>query len=181
MNYETAYLIAQLVSIVTGVLAIILMQLKNMKTILLFQIIVNLLAASNYLLLGGDTGALVSALAIIQSVVMFLYSRKKVKPHTVVVVLFIAAYLACSTYNIVVSHDPLELLPACAAVCFSVSLVQERPEIFRIWGALNPAFWSPYDLCTRSHVMFFVHLGILISSIVAMIRVDGVFKKFKKK
>ena len=55
MNYETAYLIAQLISVVTGVLAIILMQLKNMKTILLFQIIVNLLAASNYLLLGGDT------------------------------------------------------------------------------------------------------------------------------
>ncbi|MBQ8408518.1 MAG: YgjV family protein [Clostridia bacterium] len=176
MDPQVAFYIAQGISVVTGVLAILLMQFKNMKTILLFQIIVNLLASSNYLLLGGDTGAIVSALAIIQSVVMFLYSQRQRKPHLAVIVGFICAYVACSTYNIVMTRDLMELLPAFAAVCFSVSLVQEKPSVFRIWGALNPSFWLAYDLYTRSYVMFCVHLGILISSVVAMVRLDGLFR-----
>ena len=177
MNPEVAYWIAQGISVITGILAILLMQLKNMKTILLFQIIVNLLAASNYFILGGDTGAIVSALAILQSVVMFVYNKKGVKPHLAVVICFVAAYVSCSAYTLFTTRDMMELLPACAAVCFSVSLVQEKPKIFRIWGALNPSFWLAYDLYTDSHVMFCVHLGILISSVVAMIRLDGLFKR----
>lgn len=180
MDPQIAFFIAQGISVVTGILAILLMQFKNMKTILLFQIIVNLLASSNYLLLGGDTGAIVSALAILQSVVMFLYNRKQIKPHIAVIVAFICAYVTCSAYNIITTRDLMELLPAFAAICFSVSLVQEKTSVFRVWGALNPSFWLAYDLYTRSYVMFGVHLGILISSIVAMVRLDGLFRVKKQ-
>lgn len=181
MNETTAFYLAQGISVFCGVLAIVMMQLKNMKTILAFQIIVNLTASLNYLLLGGNSGAMASMLAIIQSVVMFLYSAKKRKPHLVVIIGFILAYAACSTYNILLTRDFMEFLPAMAAFCFSLSLVQEKPSAFRVWGALNPAFWLPYDLYTRSYVMFFVHFGILTSSLVAMIRIDGFFGLVKKK
>ena len=179
MDEVTAFYLAQGISIITGVLAIILMQFKNMKMILLFQIIVNLLAGVNYLLLGGDTGAIVSVIAIIQSVVMFLYSRKKKAPQRFVIIIFILSYICASVYNIIVKTDPMEILPALAAVCFSASLVQQKPFLFRVWGALNPALWLPYDLYTASYVMFFVHLSILISSVVGMIRIDGIFKRKK--
>lgn len=177
MDPQVAFYLAQGISVVTGILAIVMMQFKNMKTILLFQIIVNLTASLNYLLLGGDTGAIVSMLAIVQSIVMFVYNTKGIKPHLVVIIGFVLCYVACSAYNIIMTRDPMELLPAFAAVCFSVSLVQEKPAAFRIWGALNPSCWLPYDIYTASYVMFCVHLGILISSLVAMIRVDRVFKK----
>jgi hypothetical protein len=177
MDPQVAFYLAQGISVVTGILAIVMMQFKNMKTILLFQIIVNLTASLNYLLLGGDTGAIVSMLAIVQSIVMFVYNTKGIKPHLVVIIGFVLCYVACSAYNIIMTRDPMELLPAFAAVCFSVSLVQEKPAAFRIWGALNPSCWLPYDLFTASYVMFCVHLGILISSLVAMIRIDRVFKK----
>jgi hypothetical protein len=71
----------------------------------------------------------------------------------------------------------MELLPALSAVCFSLSLVQKKASAFRFWGTLNPAFWLAYDLYVESYVMFLVHLGILISSIVAMIRLDGLFRR----
>lgn len=180
MSREVAFWIAQGISIFTGILAILMMQFKNMKTILLFQIIVNLTASINYLLLGGDSGAIVSLLAIIQSVVMFIYNTKKVKPHIPVIIAFICGYLAISSYNIAMTRDPMEILPAMAAVCFSVSLVQEKPSVFRIWGALNPSCWLAYDIYTASYVMFAVHLGILISSLVAMVRLDGLFKRKKR-
>ena len=177
MDPTAAFWLAQGISVVTGILAIVMMQFKNMKTILLFQIIVNLLASCNYLLLGGDSGAFISALAIIQSIVMFLYSSKKRKPHIHVILGFIICYVDVSLFNIIVSRDPMEILPALAAVCFSLSLVQTKPFAFRVWGALNPSFWLPYDFYTSSYVMFAVHLGILVSSLVGMIRVDGIFKR----
>lgn len=180
MNPTVAFWIAQGISVLTGILAIVMMQFKNMKTILLFQIIVNLTASLNYLLLGGDSGAIVSLLAIVQSVVMFIYNTKGKKPHYIVIAAFITCYVDVSLFNIIVSGDPKEILPAMAAVCFSLSLVQSKPSAFRVWGALNPSCWLIYDLFTSSYVMFCVHLGILISSLVAMVRVDGIFKKKNK-
>ena len=48
-------------------------------------------------------------------------------------------------------------------------------------GIIFDSFWFPYDLYTQSYVMFCVHLGILISSIVGMIRLDGFFGLIKHK
>ena len=181
MNEDLAFYLAQGISVFTGILAIIMMQLKNMRTILVFQIIVNLTASLNYLLLGGDSGAFVSLLAIIQSIVMYLYNKNNKKPQWWLTVLFVAGYWGISAYNIVSSNEIMGILPAIAAFCFCMSLVQEKAWIFRVWGALNPAFWVPYDFITRSYVMFFVHLGIFISSVVAMVRLDGFFGLIKKK
>ena len=171
--------IAQGISVVTGILAIIMMQLKNMKVILVFQIMVNLIASTNYLLMEGDTGMIVSLVAVAHSIVMYFYNRKEVTPHIPVTVGFIIVYLGCAAYNLIVTHDPMEILPAMAAFCFSMCLMQKKPSVFRIWGALNPSFWLAYDLYTGSYVMFAVHMGILISSIVGMIRLDGYFRKKK--
>ena len=180
MNEEIAFYLAQGISVLCGILAIIMMQLKNMKTILFFQIIVNLTASLNYILLGGDSGAFISLLAIIQSIVMFLYNTKNIKPQIWVLLVFAAGYISISAYNIVSSGEIIGILPAIAAICFCICLVQEKPSVFRIWGALNPSFWLVYDIMTRSYVMFFVHLGILISTLVAMIRLDGFLGIIKK-
>ena len=179
MDRKIAFFAAQGISILTGILAIAMMQFKNMKLILLFQIIVNATAMTSYFLLGGDTGVFVTVFAIVQSVVMYLHNRSGKRPHAAVIVLFILAYGTCSAYNIAMTRSAMEILPACAAICFSVSLVQEKPSVFRIWSALNPALWLGYDLYTSSYVMLCVHFGILISSISAMIRLDG-FLRLKK-
>ena len=181
MDHEVAFYLAQGVSVVTGILAISMMQFKNMRAILLFQIISNLLASTNYLLLGGDTGAIVSVLAIAQSVVMYFYNCRSKEPHKSVVATFILAYVAFSAYNVISSRDLMELLPAFSAICFAVSLLQKKPSNFRIFGALNPSFWLPYDLYTEAYVMFFVHFGILVSCLWAMIKLDGFLGIMKKK
>ena len=180
MNSQTAFYVAQGISIITAILSVILMQLKSMRKILVFQIIVNTTTLLNYFLLGGDTGVLVSVLAIIQSVVMFAYNRRDLKPHMAVIVAFVLAYAGCSAYNISVTGELIELLPALAAICFSVSLVQQNPFAFRVCYLLNPLLWAGYDLYTRSYVLFFVHIGILISVVVAMIRVDDILKLKKR-
>lgn len=183
MPEDVAFWIAQGISVLTGILAIIMMQMKNMKTILFFQIVVNLTASLNYLLLGGDSGAFISLLAIIQSIVMFIFNVRKKKPPIAIIIAFALCYVSISTYNIIASGDIIAsgefigILPALAAICFCISLVQEKPSLFRIWGTLNPLCWLIYDLMTGSYVMFCVHLGILISTFVAMVRLDGIFRR----
>ena len=177
MPEDVAKWIAQGISVLTGILAIIMMQMKNMKTILFFQIVVNLTASLNYLLLGGDSGAFISLLAIIQSIVMFIFNMRKKKPHIAIIIAFALCYVSISIYNIIASEEYFGILPALAAICFCISLVQEKPSLFRIWGTLNPSCWLIYDLMTGSYVMFCVHLGILISTFVAMVRLDGIFRR----
>ena len=177
MDPQVAFILAQCISVGTGIMAIALMQFKNMKLILLFQVLVNLLASTNYLLLDGGSGAIVSLLAVACSIVMFFYNSKQMRPHLAVAIAFMIAFTGCSVYNIIATSDFFEVLPAFAAFCFVMSLIQSKPSLFRIWGALNPLFWLPYDIHTKSYVMFAVHFGIFVSSVVGMIRVDGYFKK----
>ncbi|MBO5883914.1 MAG: YgjV family protein [Clostridia bacterium] len=166
------FYIAQGISVITGILAIFMMQQKSMKRILFLQVVINLTTSINYLLLGGDSGAVISLLAIIQSIVMFIYSTKDRKPHIAVIIGFILCYIGSSAYNIILSKDPMELLPALAAVCFAVSIVQKNASAFRIWGILNSIFWMIYDLYTHSYVMFCVHAGVAISTLIGIIRID---------
>ena len=84
------FYIAQGISIVIGILAVIMMQFKSMTKILVFQILCNLLTALTYFLLGGFSGAGICVIAIVQSVTMFLYNIKKVEPHKPVIVAFIS-------------------------------------------------------------------------------------------
>ena len=52
-----AFYLAQGISVLTALTAMVMMQFKSMKKILAGQIIANLLTASTYFLLGGFSGA----------------------------------------------------------------------------------------------------------------------------
>ena len=79
------FYIAQGISILTGILAAVMMQLKKMKVILLFQLAVNLLTALTYILLGGLSGGGICLIAILQSAVMFFYNKKAYKVDKIVI------------------------------------------------------------------------------------------------
>ena len=180
MDEQTAFILAQCVSVGTGVMAITLKQMKTMKMILLFEVITNLLASTNYLLMGGDAGAIVSVLAILNSLVMLAYNKRGSKPHISVIVAFNVAYVACSIYSLIAKSDAMEILPAIGAVCFSMTLVQRLPFRYRLWSVGNLLCWVIYDTYIASYVMLLVHLGILLSTVIAMIRVDGIFRFHKQ-
>lgn len=178
MNPETVFYIAQGVSVVTAVIAILSAQLKNMKGILITQIIGNSLAASTYFLLGGFTGASVSIIATLQTVVMYFYNIKDKKPHIPVTLAFILAYVV----NAVLTFGTLfDIFPAIAAVCFALAVAQTKPMIYRFFCIWNPLCWLVYDIYTHAYGTLLMHLGIFISVMIACFRLDGFFGLIKKK
>ena len=171
---EVEFYIAQGISILTAVVAILSMQMKSMKTILITQICANLLASSTYFLLGGFSGAGISLIAIIQLIVMYVYDIKQKKPHWFVVALFIAAYIVYSVFNF---KNVMDIFPLLAAIFFALGVVQKKPSIFRIYGMLNPLCWLVYDIYSLAIINSIMRVGIFTSALIAKIRLDGFLRK----
>ena len=102
------------------------------------------------------------------------------KAPSFLVVVFLGIYITSSAITLAVKGDFMELLPALSAVCYSVSMMQKKPSHYRAWSVLNPVFWTVYDIYTTSYVMSIVHFGIFVSTLVAMIRLDGFLGLVKK-
>ena len=173
MEFTTAFIISQVLSVLVTIACIVTEQLKTMKHILIVQTLVNLTVALSYLLLpGGKSGFIVSMIGAIQATVMFFYDKKKKKPHITMTVFFCAAYVFLSLYN---NTDRfINFLPAVAAICFALALIQKKPHAYRIFDFSNAMLWLVYDACILSG-NFFVHLGVAVSAVIGMIRLDGLF------
>ena len=180
MDAQVAFWVAQGISIITGILAIVLKQMKEMKKILILEVVANSLATLNYVFVGGDSGWIVSGIAVLNAVVMLIYFLCNKKAPSFLVVVFLGIYITSSAVTLAVKGDFMELLPALSAVCYSVSMMQKKPSHYRAWSVLNPVFWTVYDIYTTSYVMSIVHFGIFVSTLIAMIRLDGFLGLVKK-
>lgn len=179
MEITPVFIISQVLSVLVAIACIVTEQLKTMKHILIVQTLINLTVALSYLLLpDGKSGFIVSTIGAIQATVMFFCNKKRKKPHFTVTVGFCTAYVFLSLYN---NTDRLiNFLPAAAAVCFALALIQKTPKIYRIFDFSNAVLWLVYDACIFSG-NFFVHLGVALSALIGMIRLDGLFGLIKNK
>ena len=161
------FYIAQAISVLNVLLAIMMMQFKSMKKILVFQIITNLLTASTYFLLGGFSGAGICIIAIAQSVTMFIYNIKKVPPHKTVIFAFVLLYIGCSAFYF---SSFIDIFSGLAAVCFAFSVVQTKASLSRLWYLFNPLCWLIYDIFTMAYGNLVLHFAVFVSTLFAIIR-----------
>ena len=173
MDITPAFVISQVLSVLIAIACIVTEQLKKMKHILIVQTLINFTVALSYLLLSnGKTGFIVSMIGAIQAIAMFFCNKKGIKPHFTVTMGFCAAYVFLSLYNN--TDKIINFFPAAAAVCFALALIQKNPKMYRVFDFSNATLWLVYDACILSG-NFFVHLGVALSAIIGMIRLDGLF------
>ena len=179
MDITPAFVISQVLSVLIAIACIVTEQLKKMKHILIVQTLINFTVALSYLLLpAGKSGFIVSMIGATQAILMFFLNKKGKEPHFMVTVGFCAAYVFLSLYNN--TDRIINFLPAAAAVCFALALVQKKPGVYRIFDFSNAVLWLLYDACILSG-NFFVHLGVAVSAMIGMIRLDGLFGLVKNK
>lgn len=163
------FYIAQLIGVVVAVIAIISVQFKNLRTILVSQIIVNILAALNYALLGGFSGAGVNILAIIQTIWIYFYTRKGKKFSLPAGVLCMAAYLLIS----IISFSGFPTILSCtAALLYALSVMQSSAKKYRFFCLFNSIVWIGYDIYTCAYTTIFTHGFLVISILIAIYRRD---------
>lgn len=164
--------LAYILGIFTTLFAVASMQFKNMKYVLVCQIICNSILTAQYIIEGQLSVSGVVILAVIQTIISFFFGLKH-KPFPVwLTCVFIAGYTVVSVTMMILMNKPLYDLITCVAVWFfAICIVQKRSSIARICSTINTVLWLTYDiLCAPSAII--THTVILAFVIAGIIRLD---------
>lgn len=168
-SYETNFILAQIAGFITAILAIIAVQLKEMKSILLMGVVTNALTVTNYWLLGEMSGAWICLIAIVQSLWIFYYSKDGRRFPKRLNYIFMLLY---SVAVFVAYQNIYDILSWVAAICFALAVVQLESSKYRLIICINSLSWIVYDIMTRSYTMGLTHGLIFLSTVIAIIRLD---------
>ena len=161
------FLAAQIIGLLTTVVAVISAQCKNMTMILVLELVANLLVALSYILLGGFSGSYVCLIACVQTGISYVYAKKSKKMSNWLTVIFIVAYIVAS---LAAYRRPADVLSGIAAVTFALAVAQSKAAGYRVFMSTNSLLWIIYDLVIGAFTMIITHGLLLVSLIIAMIR-----------
>lgn len=160
---------SQICGLIVSAAAIASMQLKGIKSVLVCQLVCNGVGALSYILLGGFSGCGIYLVALGQSIVYFFFRLKDKKAPMLVAIGFILLYILCSvsTYQ-----APSDLISAAAALTCALSLIQEKPSVYRAFMLANGVIWMIYDVNLGAYTMILSHVATALSAGVGIVRLD---------
>lgn len=162
-----AYYIGQALGIIVTIGAILTLQLKNKKHMLLVSAAVNILAALNILLLDSfSSGVIINLVAVIQIIFSLYHDKKKTEVRTWEKILFLALYVAGGAIGI---SAPIDVLSIVAAIFYMLAMFQKKEQRIRIFLMGNMLSWTVYHAVLGSTAIF-AQLAGIISSVIALIR-----------
>ncbi len=163
--------------LLSTIAALMSMQFKDMRLVLICQIICNGTGAVSYLLTpeGGLSGSGIYAIAILQSLVFFILRCKKINEPQYIAYIFAAAYLTCSVFTY---QKPLDVVPALAALTCAFGVAQKNASFYRLLILANGIIWLIYDLLLPASITMAVsHIITIASAVLGIVRLDILAKK----
>ena len=178
-----SYIIGQALGLLSTVCTIILPFFRKKWQILTLNIMVNLLIALNFILIGQfGSAAFLCMVAVVQSIVSINHSRKGTKVTLWETLLFTALYVGFGLFGIVSAPDfvpalnftnLLELMPIAGALMLMVSVFAPDEQTTRKWLLANAITWTMYTAIVGSTAFF--------TDLVAAISTASALWKYRKK
>ncbi|MBR2948253.1 MAG: YgjV family protein [Lachnospiraceae bacterium] len=166
-----SFFLAQAIGLLTTVIAIISVQFKNVKLILISQIILNLLVAANFALLGGLSGAWICILAAVQTAITFFIEQycgdKATRIRNILLPFFAAGYVIGT---VIVYKDWNDIVSCVCAILYVIAILQTESSKYRKVIILNALLWVIYDFTTMAYTSILTHGLEAVSIFIAMIR-----------
>lgn len=163
------FVISQILGVFVSIAAIISMQLKNVKSILVCQLICNALGAFSYIYVGGFSGCGIYFVALFQTVLYYYLRKREINTSNILTAFFVLAYLFCSITTYKGYED---VFSAVAAVTCALALSQNKAFMYRLFMLFNGCIWSVYDISVGAYTMIISHAVTALSAFVGMIRLD---------
>ena len=161
-------ILAYIIGIFTTIFAVASMQFKDMKYVLVCQLICNSLLTMQYVLEGRISVSGVVVLAVVQTIVRFFFDKKgKLFPVWLTCV-FIILFTAVS---LIMMKSPYDLITCAAVWFFAICIVQKKSSVARICSFTNTVLWLIYDILQAPSAIF-THAVILVFVAVGIIRLD---------
>ena len=150
-----------LIPVFSFLLSLTVFHQKTKKEMLNKSIICNSLSFFNFILLGGLSGSIVKAIAIVRDSYILFSSKPKIK----FLILLLLIYILTSfiSYNGIFSL--FSIIPAFIYSCF---LWQNDPQKIRVISILTYQFWLIYNLSVMSYTGAFLNIVSSISVFLAL-------------
>lgn len=165
------FIIGQIISFLALIIAVVIAQFKNVKHILLGQIASNLAVAVSFCFLGGMSGAWICIVAAVQTLIIYFANKHNLakKKKDILSVLFAFAYIIGTAF---VYQSWADIVSCACSLLYILAIIQTDTRKYRWFMAANSLLWIIYDINTAAYVNIITHGMLLVSLIIAMIRLD---------
>ncbi|MBQ8238575.1 MAG: YgjV family protein [Oscillospiraceae bacterium] len=155
-----SYIIGQALGALSTLCAVFRPFCKKKWQILMLNAAINLLVASNYILIGRfGSASVLCLLAIVQSVVGAIHDRRGTRPPKWEIVLFTVLYVTVGLLGIVTAPafvlefsaaNALELMPIAGSMLMMAALFAPEPQTIRKFLLANSLIWVTYAILQGS-------------------------------
>lgn len=155
-----SYIIGQALGVLSTACAIFRPFCKKKWQIMLLNAAINLLVASNYVLIGSfGSASVLCLLAIVQSVISAIHDRRGTQAPVWEIILFTIAYIAVGFVGIITAPgfvweisaaNALELMPIAGSMLMMAALFAPEPQTIRKFLLANSAIWVTYAILRGS-------------------------------
>lgn len=132
---------------------------KKMRSVLIMNLIGNLLVAISYLLVASFSGAAVCFTACVQVVINYIYDMRGKKLPVSLLFCYAAAFCIV---NLTVFTGWYDLISLGATMVYVLAMAQSNVRWFRVLYALNSLLWIFYDIITQSYGNLWTHVILLV-------------------
>lgn len=161
------YYIGQALGLVVTAGAILTMQIKNKKPMLIVSAIVNVLSALNILLLDKfSSGVIICLVAVFQIIFSLWHEKKGTDIPLAEKIIFLVLYIAGGIFGF---EKPIDVLSIIAAVLYMLAMIQKKEQNIRLFLLGNMATWTVYHTILGSTAVF-AQLAGIVSSLIALYR-----------
>lgn len=165
------FIIGQIISIIALIISVVIAQFKNVKHVLLGEIASNLAVALSFVFLGGMSGAWICIVAVVQTIIIYWANKCELetKKRKILMVVFAIAYVAGT---VVVYKGWSDVVSCACALLYVMAIIQTEAKKYRWFMMANSFLWIIYDFNTAAYVNIITHGIVLISLLIAMVRLD---------
>lgn len=157
-------------SVTSTILALIEPFSKNMKTVLIFNFLVNAMVGFNYLFSSSYSGALICASAILCLGINFYFTSRELPIPRWVIVVEAVIFLAANLVTFAYLYDVLALI---ASLLFVLYIAQTTTKYYRLLYIANSLIWIPYDFFAKSYGNLFTHVVLAIAIFISILVRDS--------
>jgi hypothetical protein len=163
------FIIAQIVGFIASGVNIFTIQIKQKKYILLGFMTMNLLFAINFILLQSYSGAIISFISAIQTLINYVLEKKEIPFPKWLIPVYLVVSFVCgmATYQSFV-----DILPVTGSILYTLSIIQKKEKNLRRITLANTILWLIYDLLVMAYSSAISEVFFLTSNLIAIYRYD---------
>jgi len=170
------FLVAQFL----GLLSMVCMMLSSWqlkrKNILFYLIFDNIFCFLQYILLGAYNGAFTNIIGLFRTITFSKKGSDEFYKTNNILYIILTLY---ATVGILTYKNILGLFPTIASLFYAIVLWQEKPKYIRIGTSVMLFMWLLYNIFVGAYIGAICEGVMLISSILAIIKLD-IIKNSKK-